>query len=279
MTKTYKQAPLPFIGQKRNFITHFTDVLNTAIADDGDGWTIVDAFGGSGLLAHTAKRTKPQARVIYNDFDDYHLRLQHISDSNRLRQQLTKILSAAPRSKKLSPATKQAVIDCLSNFAGFVDIKTVSTWILFSGNFANSVDELAKKTLYNRIRLSDFAEAADYLNGLEIVKQDFEQLLQPYLNDSKFLFVLDPPYVCTQQGMYANDTYFGMVEFLRLMRLVRPPFIFFSSTRSELLDYLDFVIANNAEGCEKLRGYKKRGVRSHINATTSYQDNLIYRLD
>lgn len=57
--KSYKHAPLPFVGQKRNFLKHFESVLRQNIADDGNGWTIVDAFGGSGLLAHTAKRLLP----------------------------------------------------------------------------------------------------------------------------------------------------------------------------------------------------------------------------
>lgn len=51
------------------FLQHFRQILNDNI--EGDGWTIVDAFGGSGLLSHTAKQLKPQARVIYNDFDNY----------------------------------------------------------------------------------------------------------------------------------------------------------------------------------------------------------------
>ena len=31
----------------------------------------VDLFGGSGLLSHIAKRSKPDATVVYNDFDNY----------------------------------------------------------------------------------------------------------------------------------------------------------------------------------------------------------------
>ena len=52
----YAKAPLPFTGQKRNFLKLFKQVLNDHIPGDGDGWTIVDAFGGSGLLSHTAKQ-------------------------------------------------------------------------------------------------------------------------------------------------------------------------------------------------------------------------------
>ena len=62
--KTYKKAPLPFIGQKRNFLKHFIPLLQQNIPDDGAGWTIVDVFGGSGLLAHTTKRTLPKARTM-----------------------------------------------------------------------------------------------------------------------------------------------------------------------------------------------------------------------
>ena len=51
---TFKQAPLPFIGQKRMFLKHFETVLNENIKDDGEGWTIIDTFGGSGLLSHAA---------------------------------------------------------------------------------------------------------------------------------------------------------------------------------------------------------------------------------
>ena len=84
MTKNYKAAPLPFIGQKRLFLKDFKAML-AEIEGDGEGWTIVDVFGGSGLLAHTAKRAKPKARVIYNDYDNYSERLANIDSTNALQ--------------------------------------------------------------------------------------------------------------------------------------------------------------------------------------------------
>lgn len=59
----FKQAPVSFIGQKRIFLKFFTQVLNENIKDEGAGWTILDAFGGSGLLSRRAKDTLPLARV------------------------------------------------------------------------------------------------------------------------------------------------------------------------------------------------------------------------
>ncbi|HHV6871817.1 TPA: s-adenosyl-L-methionine-dependent methyltransferase, partial [Haemophilus influenzae] len=92
---TFKQAPLPFIGQKRMFLKHFETVLNENIKGEGEGWIIIDTFGGSGLLSHTAKRLKPKARVIYNDFDGYAERLAHIDDINQLRAELYSVVGNA----------------------------------------------------------------------------------------------------------------------------------------------------------------------------------------
>ncbi|HDL3918229.1 TPA: hypothetical protein PW601_002255, partial [Mannheimia haemolytica] len=74
----FKQAPLPFVGQKRMFLAQVSQILNENIPDDGQGWTIIDVFGGSGLLAHTVKHIKPKAHIIYNDYDGYAERLKHI---------------------------------------------------------------------------------------------------------------------------------------------------------------------------------------------------------
>ena len=96
----FKQAPLPFVGQKRMFLKHFEEVLNANIKDDGEGWTIIDTFGGSGLLSHVAKQLKPKARVIYNDFDGYAERLAHIDDINALRAQLYAVVGNATQKKQ-----------------------------------------------------------------------------------------------------------------------------------------------------------------------------------
>lgn len=67
----YNAAPLPFMGQKRRFLGEF----RKALATFPDARVFVDLFGGSGLLSHTVKQERPDARVIYNDYDGYHLRL------------------------------------------------------------------------------------------------------------------------------------------------------------------------------------------------------------
>lgn len=277
MAKIHTKAPLPFTGQKRNFIRHFRQVLSDNIPGDGAGWTIVDAFGGSGLLSHTARHAKPAACIIYNDFDGYAQRLDAIADTNRLRRQLADILAATPRESLLSPAVKSAVLAAIHCFNGHVDIDAVASWLLFSGQQAESLDDLCRKHMYNSIRRSDYPAADGYLDGITVTSESYCTLLPKHINQPNTLLVLDPPYVCTKQGAYRLAGYFGMVAFLRLMGMVRPPFIFFSSTRSELPAYIDLVITERMQGWERLSGHNTITAKVTVNKGSRYEDNLIYK--
>ncbi|SUB33039.1 Uncharacterised protein [[Pasteurella] mairii] len=59
-------------------------------------------------------------------------------------------------------------------------------------------------SLYDRfsVRQSDYPSAEGYLEGIDVVCESFFTLLPKYKNDPKALFVLDPPYLCTQQASY-----------------------------------------------------------------------------
>ena len=74
MRKMYLSAPLPFVGQKRMFAREFIKVLGQF----PDSTVFVDLFGGSGLLSHITKCVRPDATVVYNDFDNYRCRLVNI---------------------------------------------------------------------------------------------------------------------------------------------------------------------------------------------------------
>ena len=234
--KIFKQAPLPFIGQKRNFIRSFCEVLNDNIHGLGEEWTIVDVFGGSGLLSHHAKRLKPHARVIYNDFDNYAQRLKHIDDINRLRQQLAEVLKGIPMENKIDQKTHALIIETIKNFDGFIDIDCVGAWFSFSGRQSENLNQIFNQPpLYNKLRMNDYPDATGYLTGVEVVSTSFDELLPEYINNEKTLLILDPPYLFSEQRSYRKAKDFGLVSFLKLMELIRPPYIMFSNNRSEIL--------------------------------------------
>ena len=68
MCRNYKCAPLPFMGQKRYFIRDFSEVLKQ-VAGQID--TVVDLFGGSGLLSYTAKKVLPGCKARAKDASLY----------------------------------------------------------------------------------------------------------------------------------------------------------------------------------------------------------------
>lgn len=278
MTKAYNKAPLPFVGQKRMFLKAFRTVLDN-VPNDGEGWTIVDVFGGSGLLAHTAKTHKPKATVIYNDFDGYAERLNYIDDINRLRHLVFDKTKHLPRNKKIDNDCALELIKTIEFFDGYIDMRCISNWLLFSGKHANSIDELKKHTLYNTIRTRDCENADGYLADIVITSQSFDELMPQYQNTPNTLLLLDPPYVCTEQKSYGLDKYFGMTKFLRLMKLVRPPYLFFSSTRSEMLDYMDYLKDCEPDTWERIGKFEKLSFNTYISHNAVYEDNMIYRFE
>lgn len=276
--KTFKQAPLPFIGQKRMFLKHVEIVLNKHIDGEGEGWTIVDVFGGSGLLSHTAKQLKPKATVIYNDFDGYAERLNHIDDINRLRQIIFNYLHGIiPKNGRLSKEIKEEIINKINDFKGYKDLNCLASWLLFSGQQVGSVEALFVKDFWNCVRQSDYPTAEGYLDGIEVISESFHKLIPRYQNQEKVLLLLDPPYLCTRQESYKQATYFDLIDFLRLINLTKPPYIFFSSTKSEFIRYLDYMQESKINNWETFEGYERIVVKVSASKDGGYEDNMIYK--
>ena len=273
----FKAAPLPFVGQKRQFLSHFKQVLNDNIPGDGEGWTIIDAFGGSGLLSHTAKALKPKARVIYNDFDGYAEQLNHIDDINALRKKLLTIIGDYPKNKRIDATLKQQLINAIQAFKGFKSVRVLSSWLLFSNNQVATWEEFFKEYFWNSIRQSDYPSAVGYLDELEVVNESFHTLLPKHQDNPKALFVLDPPYLCTKQESYKQARYFDLIDFLRLINLTRPPYIFFSSTRSEFIRFIEYMVEDKVDNWQAFDNVERIAIKASANYSSRYEDNLVFK--
>lgn len=270
------------MGQKRMFIAEFRKVLMKNIKNGGEGWTIVDVFGGSGLLAHNAKRMLPEARVIYNDFDGYSERLEHINETNEILAKIRPIVAGFKKCERLTDSAADQIRDVFREHSGFFDLQTLQTSVLFSGN---SVDEKAELTakrgekghhaFYNSVRLENFS-ADGYLDGLEVVSRDYLDLLDEFAGEPKTLLLLDPPYINTDQSRYKNYVPFGLCAFLRLMGSIKPPFIFFSSDKSEFPEYVDYLKEMKPEEFAFLFGSAEWYYRTqNSNYQYRYRDNMV----
>lgn len=271
MRKMYMSAPLPFMGQKRMFAKGFIKVLGQY----PDGTTFVDLFGGSGLLSHIAKRQKPHSKVVYNDFDGYCKRLEHIPQTNALLTELRGIVKGIPRGKQIVGEVREQVFHCLRTYEkhyGYLDYITVSSNIMFSMKYGLSINDLLKQTLYNNIRTTDYPECPDYLEGLTIVSCDYKDLFIQYKN---VVFLVDPPYLSTEVGTY--NLYWRLSDYLDVLTvLAEHPFVYFTSNKSSILELCDWMgkhqsLGNPFVGCEKVE------FNAHMNYNAQYTDIMLYK--
>lgn len=273
--KMYNSSPLPFQGQKRRFVNDFKKALKHF-----DKATIfVDLFGGSGLLSHITKRERPDAQVIYNDFDDYHIRIENVTNTNKLLSDIRSIvLSAGIQEDKKIPAEIKKVI--LSRVLkdekeGYVDYITLSASLLFSMKYVTSYEGLEKETMYNTIRKTAY-DCSNYTDGLEIVKLDYRILFDKYKLQREVVFIVDPPYLSTDTGTYRN--YWKLKDYLDVINVLKETsYIYFTSDKSQIVELLDWV-KHNKEILSVFDGSKKEETLNYVNYNSSYRDLMFYKL-
>lgn len=275
MSRIYKSAPLPFVGQKRMFAKEFIKVLEQFPAKT----VFVDLFGGSGLLSHIAKRTKPESTVIYNDFDNYRLRLQHIPNTNRLLADLRKIVGdSVPHNKPIKGELRERIFERIEQeerATGYVDFITLSSSVMFSMKYRLNVPDMRKEVLYNSIKKNDYPLCSDYLDGLEITSCDYKELFNRYKDTSGVVFLVDPPYLSTDVGTY--NMYWKMSDYLDVLNvLAGHSFVYFTSNKSSILELCEWLGRNQSLG-NPFKNAVKVEFNAHMNYNASYTDMMLFK--
>ncbi|MDD3038913.1 DNA adenine methylase [Bacteroides sp.] len=273
MRKMYLSAPLPFVGQKRMFAKEFIRVLDQF----SDSTVFVDIFGGSGLLSHITKCVRPDATVVYNDFDNYRERLGNIPATNTLLSDLRHILEGCKRLKAVTGETRDKVFERIRNEEkenGYVDYITLSSSLLFSMKYKLSLEGMKKETIYNRIRTSAYPEPKDYLEGLTITSEDYKEVFNRYKDIPGVVFLIDPPYLSTDVGTYKMC--WKLANYLDVLNVLEDSsFVYFTSNKSSILELCDWIGKNPSIG-NPFKKCRKVECNSHINYNTKYTDIMLY---
>lgn len=239
---------------------------------------MVDLFGGSGLLSRVAKDCLQNCRVIYNDFDHYDERLANVGNTNALLHSIAPLLKDIPDMKKVPLETKEKILEVCAEKEKkhSVDYITLSASLLFSGNWAQSHEELSKQTMYNRMVRTDY-DAINYLEGLEVTHCDYRELFNAHKTNKNALFLLDPPYLQTEHSAYKADTYWQLKDYLDVLTLLNDTkYILFTSGKSQIIELCDWI--NQNYGADLLKDAQKYEQNSRINNFTSYKDIMLVRL-
>lgn len=276
-TKKFTSSPLPFQGQKRRFLKQFEGVVHS-LPDDA---VFVDLFGGSGLLSHTVKHLKPNSKVVYNDYDNFSIRLSKVSETNLLLGKLRLILSGTQKDKKVPEPVRTNVIKTIEKHLksyGYVDFITISSSILFSGKYETCFDDLKKQTFYNCIRESDY-DVTGYLDGLEVVSDDYRVIFDKYKNCPEVVFFVDPPYFSTDVKSYKN--YWKLCDYLNVLDvLYGTRYFYFTSNKSSIVELCEWMESRSSDlSVNPFHGSTTMTVTGSVNFNSTYTDIMLYKLD
>ncbi len=238
----------------------------------------MDLFGGSGLLSHTVKSEKPNAKVIYNDFDNFKQRLESIKTTNYILEQIRPIVASYKKNTRLSVEDKNEIFKIIEkqHKKGFVDFVTLSANILFSMNYANSIADLKKEHFYAKVRKSNY-EVKDYLSGVEIVKDDYKNLFDKYAKNPNVVFLVDPPYLSTDCTTYSSHKYWKLKDYLDVLTILhKNNYFYFTSNKSSIVELCEWI-ATNTNYQNPFKGSK---IVYQYNTTThnsGYTDIMLHR--
>lgn len=269
MSRNYVSAPLPFQGQKRNFIKQFKEELKTYPTDG----IYVDLFGGSGLLSHTVKKQNPNATVIYNDYDGFKQRLNAISTTNNLLNVLRGLVDGLPNKQAIPESLKLKIVDVVAaaETRGFVDYISLSSNLLFSMNYVSSLEELKKQKFYNKIRKSSY-DATGYLEGVNLVKSDYKELFYRYKDVKNVVFLVDPPYLSTDCTTYKN--YWKLADYLDVLKVLKKTnYFYFTSNKSSIVGLCEWIEGGTNPFSEAKVVYRYNGTTHN----TGYTDIMLHK--
>lgn len=270
--KKFSTAPLPFMGQKRNFLKHFVTALENYPQDA----IYVDLFGGSGLLSHTTKLNFPNAKVIWNDYDNYQKRPKNIAKTNQLLADFREILHDYPKDALIKGPYRDRIVARLEqeDAAGYVDYLTVSSSILFGMKYFLELKEFYKDSLYNKVKMTDYV-CDGYLEGVERTSCDYRELYDEYKNYENVIFLVDPPYLSTDVKAYKS--YWKLHDYLNVLDvLASPKFFYFTSNKSSIVELCEWVESKTGTG-NPFSDATKVEMKASLNFTTSYTDIMLFK--
>lgn len=262
------------MGQKRMFAKDFIKVLEQF----KDKAVFVDLFGGSGLLSHITKRQRPDATVVYNDYDGYRQRLRAIPQTNALLADLREIAKDTPRRKPIKGEARERVFERIireENKRGYVDFITLSSSLMFSMKYKLSVEEMRKEVLYNTIRMTDYPPCPDYLDGLTVTSCDYKKLYERYKDVPDAVFLVDPPYLSTEVGTY--KMHWRLSDYLDVLNVLRDkPFVYFTSDKSSIIELCEWIGNNQTLG-NPFKDCRKVELNAQMNYSSHYTDIMLYK--
>lgn len=180
------------------------------------------------------------------------------------------------RRRKYPPPQRARVLDIISEYAakGYVDYITLGSSLLFSGAWVKSLQELSAETMYNNVIMRDY-DATGYLDGLEVVHEDYKELFARFRDDKNVLFLFDPPYLATNVSSYENC--WSLSDYLDVLKLLTGvKYVYFTSNKSQIVELCEWIKKNVSIG-NPFEGSERRTKWNNLNYSTSFTDIMLVK--
>lgn len=135
-------------------------------------------------------------------------------------------------------------------------------------------EDLTKQTFYNCIRSSDYS-AESYLEGIEVVSEDYYAVYNQYKDIPGVVFVVDPPYLSTECSVY--DNYWKLKDYLNVLRvLANTSYVYFTSNKSSIIELCEWI-DNNKEFENPFKAAGRDQMINKVATNTVFTDIMMYR--
>lgn len=227
-------------------------------------------------MSHAVKSVYPNARVVWNDFDDYAHRLANIGKTNQILADIREILKDYPDRERIDNRHRERILERLRQEQGFVDWITISSSLLFSAKYITDFEGLSKQTLYNNIKQSNY-DAEGYLHGVERVQMDYRDLFAEFSKMSNVVYLIDPPYLSTDTKTYTNMDYWRLGDYLDILKMLEGnSYFYFTSEKSQIIELAAWLSENGFKK-NPFAGATTKVVHTSLNHTAKYNDIMIFK--
>ena len=185
-------------------------------------------------------------------------------------------MNAVAADKKVPNESRAQILAIVKEYAekGYVDYITLSSSLLFSGKWAKNFQELSKETMYNVVKQSDY-NVDGYLDGLEIIHEDYKDLFMQYKDDRNVLFIIDPPYLSTDSVSYKN--YWKLSDYLDVLKLLKgTKYIYFTSNKSQIIELCKWIKENTSIG-DPFADAEIRKQQNNLNYHATFTDIMLVK--
>ena len=227
MTDSYlpKSVFIPFQGSKSKHYSKIKEIMKEYLNIDFK--IIWDIFGGSGALSIMFHEFYPNAKIIYNDYDEIIENKQNenmidksIKKFNKYRTEIIKELDE--NNIKTDDKIPSHIVQYYKDkYKSWINNDWYFRYLFNSSiSFNGRSGDVKINDSWNKVRKTDIELKHDIYKDFKIIHMNYSDILNKLIKQKpkkKTLLLLDPPYLNTDWTFYKTE-WFNFWEYIKMLK-------------------------------------------------------------